>query len=177
MQIDRPITIALILFAVLLMVFFLVAPEYDTFGRLQTELGQKKAEFNAEFDYYAQITKIYFDLQSRKDDVKKIDNALPPSSDLGEVVYFLQESAKANGMMVKDLFLSKTSTNVAETKVGGVKDIVFSIDLIGDYSSLESFIISLEKSARIFEITTITFGSESELSSKSFSLQIKTHSY
>ena len=48
MQIDRPIAIALILFIILLLVFFLVVPEYNTFKSLQTQLGEKKAEYNAE---------------------------------------------------------------------------------------------------------------------------------
>ena len=58
MQVDRPIAAAIILFIILLLVFFLVTPEYKTFKKLQSELGEKKAEFNAEFDYYAEITAI-----------------------------------------------------------------------------------------------------------------------
>ena len=89
MQIDRPIAIALTLFIILLLVFFLVVPEYKTFGRLQTELGEKKAEFNAEYDYYAAITKTYYDLQSRKEDIRKIDDALPqdPESRQDSIIF------------------------------------------------------------------------------------------
>ena len=74
-----------------------------------------------------------------------------------------------------------------------LKDIVFSMDLLGDYSSLENLLISLEKSSRIFEVTSISFGSTPHnlgLQSVSvchsqfqiqqtynFNLQIKTHSY
>jgi len=177
MQIDRPIAIALILFIILLLVFFLVVPEYNTFGKLQTELGEKKAEFNAGFDYYAAITKTYFELQSRQDDVKKIDDALPQNPDFGGTIYFLQETAKENGLIVKDLFLSKSSSGIVGSNISGsIKDIVFSIDLLGNYASLENFIVSLEKSSRIFEITNISFSSASG-PPYNFSLQIKTHSY
>lgn len=177
MQIDRPIAIALALFIILLLVFFLVVPEYKTFGKLQTELGEKKAEFNAEFDYYAAIAKTHNDLQSRQDDIKKIDDALPQDPVLGRLVYFLQETAQKNGLIVKDLFLSQSSTSNTEANVSKrVKSIVFSIDLMGDYPSLDNFIISLEKSARIFEVTSISFDSASG-PPYSFSLQIKTYSY
>ena len=177
MHIDRPIAIALTLFIILLLIFFLVMPEYNTFKKLQIELGQKKAEFNAKFDYYAAITRTYFDLQSRQDDVKKIDDALPQNSNLGTTIYFLQQTAKGDGLIIKDLFLSKTSTNVSGSKAdNNAKDRVFSIDLFGDYASLENFMISLEKSSRIFEITNISFDSESG-PPYNFSLQIKTHSY
>ena len=84
MQIDRPITIALILFIILLLVFFLVVPEYNTFKNLQTELGEKTAEYNAEYDYYHAISKTYYDLQSHQDDIQKIDDALPTDPDSGK---------------------------------------------------------------------------------------------
>ena len=168
MQIDRPIAAALILFIILLLVFFLVVPEYKTFGKLQAELGEKKAEFNAQFGYYNAIADTYQQLQGRKDDIKKIDDALPQDPALGRVIYFLQQTAKGNGMMVKDLFLSKSSSNSAKSNEGNsVKDIIFSINALGDYASLEKFIISLEKSSRIFEITNISFSSSTSSSASS----------
>ena len=160
MQIDRPITIALILFAILLLVFFVVMPEYRTFRSLQLELGKKTAEYIAEHDYYAAIGRTYFDLQSRQDDLKKIDDALPQDSRLGKVIYFLQKAATDNGMMVKGLFLSKSAPNNFSNKsVTKVNDIVFSLNVLGDYPSLEKFMITLEQSSRIFEVTTISFSS------------------
>jgi Tfp pilus assembly protein PilO len=177
MQIDRPIAIALTLFIILLLMFFLVIPEYKTFKQLQIDLGEKKAEYAAEFDYYSAITKTYFDLQSRKEDIKKVDDALPQNSNLGDVIYFLQKTAKEDGLIVKSLFLSKSSSAGSNSDVSNnVKDITFSINLLGDYASLGNFIVSLEKSSRIFEITSITFDSTSG-PPYSFNLQIKTHSY
>lgn len=190
MQIDRPIAIAVILFVIMLTLFFLVVPEYNTFGKLQTELGKKKAEFNAEFEYYAEIAKVHNDLQAHKDDIKKVDDALPEESSLGKLVYFFQQTAKDNGMLIKNIFLSKPPlSNVKTDAKNTVKDIVFLMDLVGDYTSLGKFMASLEKSSRIFEITNISFGSASaplQESSQSqfqiqqtyvFNLQVKTHSY
>ena len=175
MQIDRPITIGLMLFIILLLVFFLVVPEYNTFINLQTQLGEQEAAYVGQHDYYAAVDKSYYDLQSRKDDIAKIDDALPQDPTLGNTIYFLQETAKENGLIVKDLFLSKSSSTDINS-VGNIKDIVFSMDISGDYPSLEGFIMSLEKSSRLFEVTSISFGSQSA-PPYSFSLQIKTHSY
>ena len=177
MQIDRPIAIALTLFIILSLVFFLVVPEYNTFKNLQAELGEKKAEYLAEYDYYAAIDRIYFDLQGRQDDLKKIDDALPQDPALGKLIYFLQETARENGLITKDLFLSQSSVSNTSAKVSNsVKDIVFSMNLLGDYPSLNNFINSLEKSSRIFETTGISFDSMSG-PPYSFTLQIKTYSY
>ena len=177
MHIDRPITIALILFAILLLVFFLVVPEYKTFRRLQIELAEKTAEFNAEHEYYAEIDRTYFDLQAHKEDIQKIDDALPKDPTLGKLVYFLQDSAKTNGLAIKDLFLSKSSAVSAKANISNnVKDLVFSMDLMGSYPALGNFIGFLEKSSRIFEIINISFGSTTG-PPYNFSVQIKTHSY
>ena len=172
MHIDRPIAIALILFFILLLVFFLVWPEFKVFRSLQQDLGKKQAEYAAKYDYYSAIEAAYFNLKSRDEDVQKVDDALPKDSDFGQLIFYLQEIAKENGLIVKDVFLSKTSISSSNT----VKNVIFSLDLIGGYSSLENFIASLEKSSRIFEVVNISFGSVTG-PPYSFSLQIKTYSY
>lgn len=180
MQIDRPIAIAVTLFIILLLAFFLVVPEYNTFKSLQTDLGIKKAEYSAQFDYYAAIYKTYVEIKNREDDIKKIDDALPQDPALGRLIYFLQTAAQDNGLIVKNLFLSKSSassSSATNSTSDKVKDLVFSMDLSGSYSSLGGFLLSLEKSSRIFEVTTISFGAATGQSLQSFSLQIKTHSY
>ena len=174
MQIDRPIAIALIIFIIILLIFFLVTPEFNRFNSLETELGEKTAEYNAKYDYYSAIDATYFDLVGHQSDIDKVDNALPENSDLGQIIYYLQKNAKASGLEVKDLFLSKSS--VAESTGNNVKNLSFSMDLSGDYPSLGNFITALENSSRIFEITTINFDSNNG-PPYNFNLQIKTFSY
>jgi len=182
MRIDKPIVIALTLFIILLLIFFLVSPEYQRFKTLQSELGIKKAEYNAEFEYYSAISKTYNDLVARKDDVVKIDDALPSDPNLGKLVYFVQENAIQSGLVLKSLFLTKSTSASEDT----VRDITFSLSLIGNYSALENFIASLEQSSRLFEIVNISFGSgdvsnsQAQFQSESlftFSMQVNTHAY
>jgi Tfp pilus assembly protein PilO len=195
MKLDRPITSAIILFVILILVFFLVVPEYKTFKKLRADLGEKKAQYNAEFDYYAEITKQYYELRNREEDLKKVDDALPENPNLGKLIYYFQKASGESGMIVKDLFLSKTSVTPTNSNVSGsaVNDLIFSLDVIGSYSALDNFLASLEKSDRLFEVTSISFGSmgsSQNLSvpddilsqfeiqqTYSFNLQIKTQSY
>lgn len=192
MNINRPIAIAIILFAALLLAFFFVSPKYREFRALQITEGEKKGEFNAKYDYFSAISKAYFELQNRKDDIKKIDDALPSESEFGRLVYFFQQKADESGLIAKNVFLSKGGP---ASPGSNVKEIIFSLDLLGSYSSLENFIASLEKSARLFEVKSITFNSETSTESASsksksalpkelaqnqtysFNLEIKTHSY
>ena len=110
MQIDRPITIAICLFIVLLLIFFLVMPEYNTFKDLRFELGKKRAEYNAEYEYFSEIARLYKEIQSRKEALEKIDDALPGGSNFGNLVYYFQNQASADGLIIKSLSLSKSSS-------------------------------------------------------------------
>jgi Tfp pilus assembly protein PilO len=184
MKIDRPVIIVLIFLATFMLAFFFAWPEYNTFKGLQADLSEKTAEYNAEFDYYAAIAKTYSDLQTRSTDISKVDDALPENPPFGDVVYYLQNTAQENGLVVKNLFLSKTSSESSSDEVGDnskrkiINDLIFSINLSGNYAALEGFVAALEKSARIFEVTSISFGTSSSTGSLyNFSLQIKTHSY
>ena len=189
MEIDRPITIAITLFIILLLLFFLVVPKYNAFKDLQVKLGEKKAEFDAKYEYFSAIIKTYYDIQSRQDSIKKIDDALPTDSNLGRLVYFFQKKAGASGIVVKSLFLSKSPSSNLEGVKGDVKEMAFSFNLVGSYTSLENFITSLEKSVRIFEITKISFSSAGSVAPSgesaqfqsqdiySFSLEVKTYTY
>lgn len=197
MQIDRPISIAIVLFSAVLLAYFFTVPKYNDLKALELELAQKKAEFNAQYDYYSEITENFDEIKKRKEDIKKIDDALPASANLGQAAFYLQNQAKNSGLILKSMSLSQ---GVA----GNVKEIIFSLNMAGDYYSLQNFIIGLEESARIFEITSVSFTSSSGLAGQAdasgtvgqefaeeemeqsqfltgqifnFSLEVKTYSY
>lgn len=173
MYIDRTIIIALILVVILFLVFLLVLPEYNEFKDLQVKLGEKKAESAQKYDYYDAVAKAYYELESKKEELSNIDSALPKISDMGSVMYFLNETAKESNLMVQNLFLTKSNTGAGPSVV---KSINFSMDLSGDYQALKDFILKLEESSRVFEITSISFRSSSGPPYK-FTMQIKTNSY
>jgi len=184
MNVDKPIVIAVTLFVILLLAFFLVYPEYQRFKTLQEDLGIKRAEYNAEFEYYSEISRQFAQLKSQAENVAKVDAALPSDSKLGPLVYYLQEQATKSGLVFRSLFLSKSPTSTAKNTV---KELTFSLNLSGNYTALGTFIGYLENSSRIFEIENINFGMgetsalmQSQFRSESiyaFTLQVKTHTY
>ncbi|TSC95037.1 MAG: hypothetical protein CEN87_49 [Parcubacteria group bacterium Licking1014_1] len=191
MEIDRPIAIAIMLFIILLLMFFLVVPKYQVFKDLQIKLGEKKAEFSAKYAYFAEITRVFYELDSRKDSLRTVDDVLPANPFFGKLAYFFQKTAAENGLIVKDLFLTRYSPTNQESDI---KEIVFSFNLAGSYSALKNLILSLEKSSRLFEFTNISFSSSSEALSEapaktptqsqaqqarsfSFTLEVKAYSH
>lgn len=186
MELDRPISIAVILFTILILVFFLVLPQYNKLKALEMDLAQKQAEFNAQYEYFNAINESYHEIQTKRDLIKKIDDALPTNTDFGQLSYYFQKKAKDSGIILKSLILSQASG------AKSVKDIVFSMSLMGDYVSLQSFVASLENSARLFEVSNISFGSGGQAVTAtpgktptqfqggqtfSFNLEVKAHSY
>lgn len=153
MQIDRPILIIVILFAVIMLSFYVVFPKYDNLHNAQIELAKKKAEYYAQVDYYSEIKNRYDEIKEREGEIKIIDEALPKATDFGQLIYYLQKKAGESGLILKNLSLSQLAAGKT------VKDIVFTLSLSGDYFSLENFLVSLERSARLFEVSRISFGS------------------
>ena len=156
MQIDRPITIAIIIFIIILLIFFLVMPEYNQFKILQQQLGEKIAERNVKFDYYNAIAAAYDAIQNRSEVIKKIDDALPTESNIGKLIYFFHKKAGEDGIVIKSLSLRGGDIPVPGQNF---KELGFSLSVLGSYASLNDFIKSLEKSSRIFEVTSISFSS------------------
>jgi Tfp pilus assembly protein PilO len=141
MQIDKPITSALLIFLVVVLSFFFVVPKYKEFKAHQLILGEKEAEYNAKYNYYAQVSEVYEELQSRTENLKKIEDALPANSALGDLVYFFSQKSFENGLVAKDLYLMKISAINPESDI---KEITFSMDLIGSYAAFKNFLYGLE---------------------------------
>jgi|SRR3989344_2403417 len=185
MRLDKPLATGIIFLLIFLIGFFFVLPKYKQFKSVQLSFEEIKADFNAKYEYYANISDIYQKIQERKDDFSKIDDALPDSPNLGKLSYYFQTESKKSGLLLKDLTLSKLSSKENNAPA----EIVFSLNLFGDYSSMMNFMISMEKSAKLFDVISISFkSSDSQLGAVSgdklkskgmfdFMLQVKTNSY
>ncbi|MBI1866391.1 MAG: type 4a pilus biogenesis protein PilO [Candidatus Staskawiczbacteria bacterium] len=193
MAVDRPITIAVIIFIIILLMYFFVAPKYYEFRDFQVKLGNAQAEYNGKFAYYSEVVRIFSELENSKESLDKIENAIPLKSQLADLIYFFQQKSTESGLIAKSILLTKFSPVTSESNM---KEIVFSLDLLGNYQSLKNFLSLIEGSSRLFEVNNIFFGSQATnqppttpisqplpanaslaQESYSFRLEIKTHSY
>lgn len=157
MEIDRPIAIAVIVFIIILLMYFFVVPKYFEFKQIQINFSKAQAEYNGKFAYYSEVSRIFTEIENRKDSFEKIDNALPAKSHLADLMYFLQQKGTEAGLIVKSITLTKVG---AKTPDNQIKDISFSVDILGTYTSLKNFLSILENSSRLFEVGNIAFGSQ-----------------
>lgn len=181
MEIDKPIAVAIMLFIVLVLAFYLVTPKYKIFQDLLIKLGAKEAEFQGKSAYFIEVTETYKELMQEQDSLKKIETALPDKLSLALLVNFLYKKSSENGIIIRQLSILKSSSPDKET---GIKETNLSLNLFGSYEAFKKFLSSVEKSARLiegegfaFSITPSSLANPVVLETFPIKLDIKVRSY
>ena len=192
MDINKPISAITIFIVTLVLVSLFVYPKYQESVESQNILIGKEPEYNNKSEYFTKILNILKDLNERQDALKKVDSALPSGFSFAPLVYFLQQKSSENGLIITSISFSQIS-QVSSDRLAlnspkqQIKDINFRIDLLGGYQGLKNFLYSLEKSARLLEVNTISFASlqsleggpksQNQLQIYDFKLDLRTHTY
>lgn len=187
MKINKPTsTITFLMTSLILMIIFLV-PTYQKSNLLEEDLIQKQAEYDGQPTYYSGLIKTVSNVESKQDSLGKINSALPPNYSIAPIIYFLHSIAAENSLDIKSIIFSGPFIkNYGQAQGSNVKDVNFTIDLSGSYQGIKKFLVSVDKSSRLFEVNTISFallkpqdssGSLEELKTHNFKLEIKTHTY
>ena len=157
MEIDKQIAISVILFLVLILVFYLVIPKYKSFQSFLVEIGIKEAEFKAKDAYFIEITKTYRELIQHKDNLEKIETALPDNPSLSSLINFLYQKGSEKGLIIKKVNIFQGKPSDAEKKF---KEANISLDLFGSYVAFKGFLLAIEKSARLIDSQGFSFSVE-----------------
>jgi len=181
MELDKPITIAIILFITLVLGFYLVLPKYKTFQGLLVKLGEKEAEYQGKAAYFVEVTKTYKELMQYQDSLKKIDTALPKSFLTAPLINFIYQKGLESGLIIQGISIAKGTQSNLDSKL---KETNISLNLFGSYSAFKTFLSSLENSARLIETESISFSINPLSAGKSkiqetfpIKLSIKVYSY
>ncbi len=192
MEINKPVSTIIVIIISLLLVLLFVFPKYQEVRNLQVSISQKQAEYNGKSVYYAKISELLTQIQSRKDVLEKVSSSLPADFSLADITYFFQENAANNGLIVKSLEFSQASpVAYRKTSVNGItkelKNILFTINFLGSYQGFKQFLAVLDTSSRLFEANTISFapvqtpevrGRPNSLAPVyDFKLEVVTHAY
>lgn len=192
METNKPVVTIILIVISLVLVFLFVIPQYQASKGLETTLAEKQAEYDGRSAYHAKINEVLRQLASRKDVLEKVDNALPADFTIAPLVNFFQSKGLENGLTVKSVVFSQIQPVVSETMVASmskeIKQIAFTINISGSYRGLKDFLASLETSARILQITSLSLKSpeaaaQTALVQKNqspvydFTLQVQTQVY
>lgn len=148
-----PVIIAICFLLFLILGGSLILPKYQGLKDIRTTITEKEAEFQYKQQYFSALADTKTELDKYEEELSKIDSALPSGSSLPSLFNFLQKTGSQSGIVLKGIspfvtiFQEESKTRKTE----------FSLEVSGDYTSLKSFISTLEKSARLVEIENISF--------------------
>ncbi|MDI6591445.1 MAG: type 4a pilus biogenesis protein PilO [Patescibacteria group bacterium] len=157
----------------LILVVVLILPQYQNLKSVQEEINQKRAEIKYSQEHFLKLNELSGELGKYSTQLSKIDSALPLSPSLPSLFGFLQKTSSESGLILKR-FGEVTSESLPEREK--IKEHSLPLALSGSYSSFKSFLSSLEKTARLIEIESLSFSSL-EGPPFNFNLKIKFHSY
>lgn len=172
-MISKPYLIAIILALTLASTLFLVQPNYQKLQEVDFKVNQAQVRLENKEKYLAQLEDFSERLANYKQQLAKIDSALPSSPDLPSLFNFFQKITEGN-----DLVLTKVSLgSISSLKKGGpIKTIELDLSLFGSYSSFKDFLKIVEQSSRLIEVQGISFNAPAEKEmSPSFDLKLITH--
>jgi len=131
-----------------------------------------------------------------KENLNRIETALPRGQHAAEFLVFLESTIKAHGVEIKKIDLSgmiqknpdaahtssassqprPASTRAPIEKESPFQELPVSLDISGTYESFKSFLEAIEKNARLIDIENITFNAPETASEQiEFSIRLKTY--
>ena len=168
------ISVVLLLFVIVGGVF-IVRPRYDGLQSLNNQLDNLKIDLKQKQEYYAKVNDVSSQLEQYKNEIAKIDNAIPTDHSAAALWNYFVKTAPENGLILKKISDGLTATSAAADRV---QRIPISVSLVGPYSSFKNFLGAVYRSSRIFEVESIKIVSPPKGGNDfSFDLLLRTHSY
>ena len=173
---NKLIIIAGCLVLTLILGLTLVWPEYQSFQTLQVNIEEKNIELQSKEEYFSQIAEVSLQLEQYESELAKIASALPLETSLSSLFNFLQSTAAQTGLVLEEITLSAITS--PQKKKDSLKEIHVNLSMLGSYSALKDFLLTIEASSRIIEVESISFESPEDLTEPfTFIVEIKTYSY
>jgi len=161
-------SIFFLIFSVLLF-FLFISPKQTSLSTLNSELLQKRQEFETSDRYFQEILKTSERLKNYQEEISKVDSALPEDPSIPSLFNFLQKSSAQSGLLLEKI------GSISVKEEGKLKKWATTLQLKGDYSSFKNFISILEKSARLIKVEKIFLSSEGE--TPTYNITISFFSY
>jgi len=177
----RPLAIIIGLILLLALGIAAVFPKYQNLNLLQLKVKEKEAEFQSEKEYFSNLDDISEKLKKYEESLSKINSALATEPRLPSLLNFLQTAASQSGLVLKKIAPTLPSPLREELVKEGwsseIRETGINLAVAGSYSSFKNFLSTLEKTARMAEVESISFSTVEEAGPIDFNLRIKVYSY
>jgi len=163
------------------MIWGLVLPEYDTFGKAWSAAGQAREELRRTQEIKAKLAGLNQEYQAKREEVEKIFSALPAKEDIPSLLVQVEALSGQNGMILKGIDFqenrssgqgSQVSQSALQNEMAGnglagenlqasaaisVQKMQVSLDLSGNYASLINFLKAVENTLRLMDVESLDF--------------------
>lgn len=161
--------------------YFLVWPKFQDFRAKRKEIEVKKEEITLKEEYLLNLSNVSEELLMYKDEISKIDSALPSNPSVAALFSYFQKTSSENGLIFEEIDVSQLfGSQQTKSTEGKIRNMPFSIMLTGSYSSLKHLVLAVYSNARLIEIKSMGFSVFSEEEVKNlfdFNLEVETQSY
>lgn len=173
------------LFAVTLFVYFALRPTAITIAALFRELEDKKTINQKLQEKINSLDQARINYSKITNSLYLLDQALPKDSDVNLLLVQIEILAQKSNVAFKgmnfepvNILGEDTSKKANKKNKIGTNEIVFNLDVTGDYESLKSFLKNLEGLRRLINIQSFSITqSQKEGEEKVMSITISTKSF
>jgi len=177
----RPLAIIIGLILLVALGIAVVFPKYQNLNLIQLKIKEKEAELQSEKEYFSNLSEISEKLKEYEESLSKINSALAAEPRLPALFNFLQIAASQNGLVLKKIAPTLPGPLKEELVEEGlspeIREVGINLAVAGSYSSFKNFLSTLEKTARMIELESISFSTLEEAGPIDFNLRIKVYSY
>lgn len=180
----------ILLFGTLVLGFFYLSAEWNTFKTIRKETEGLR-NMSAEFDELTQNRDLLVNLVNKvsKDDLQRIERALPQGQKSADVLVFLEAAALRHGLFLQHVDLAgnteSKSENQGQPKPGGgvtiasaqgsVREFPIALELVGSYESFKGLLKEIEFTLPLMDTQGISFSAPGRGGATNFTLRAKTY--
>lgn len=160
-------------------VYFLL-PAYFEVKDLEEKTPKMRDLIEVHRNYISKLQGVTAKLEDYSEGLAKVNSALPEEVSFAHLLNFFQEKAEGNGLLMVSLSEGKVAKKEEEEETPlspFLEESSFSLELVGTFSSFESFLRSVEDSSRLIEVQNISLEKSSEEGSLDISVNFKVYSY
>ncbi len=166
--------IASIIFAVGCFLFFaIIVPQYETIADIRAVIVERQDLLVQRTIWRENVKNILAQYQSRQVDIDKLGLLLPEIKQIDQIISSLDPLSQQSGLQLKGLSVSVLN-NANENQY---KTTLINPSLSGSYPSLVNFLSAAEKNLRLYDISEINIGHDSNSSGNSLNFDIKISAY
>lgn len=149
-------------------------PKYREYLNETQKFTNIKSFVENQTQYYKEIEEMFKKLETKRNQVDKINAMLPTQFDGAALINYFNETSKNAGLLLKNLTISSGGSLKDKERI---HQYTLSLSLDGTYLAFKSFLQSIERSSRLFEIEKISFSTEAKNEINEFELIIRIYSY